>query len=683
MKASVAGHVELLGLQQKDSLVPLFEAITNALQSIDEARRLDTATEPHKVVIEIERTNADVQKKLDGTLETVGPISGFIIRDTGIGFTKDNYTSFGEAGSRHKQSIGGKGLGRFSYLAVFDHAEVESTYHQDGDTKRRRFDFAHTETGFRNHTDRTVSDSRPRETSVALKAMHPHFQKACPAKLEQIARKCCTHFFKSLVGNDVPEVFLEDPVEDTSISLNRRIRDELVLKSKNEEFEVSGHTLTITHSFVSQKALSAHSLMFCARGRAVDDVTLKLDRTVTLQSGPFTADDGTPFFYCGSISGPILDDRVNNSRTRLELPERCDEDMFESLSMSGIREAATKLIRKSLRKYTKEPRDEHFERIRRLCENHPAYRILLRHAKRDLKQIQPALTDEKLELEIIQLYNRHRLQTRERFESLRKKTQRGVRNFEKFRKEYRVFLDQHNELAVAELAQYMLDRKAALDALDNYMRVDEDGKFPVEEAIHEVIFPLSSTSDDLSYEETNLWIVDERLAFHSYLASDKRISSHNSVESSSGLEPDLAVYFDSAFALSENGSSGELSSVVIVEFKRPERDNYEPGYKKNPFDQVEEYVRQIRAGKAADRDGRTIEIRNDIPFFAYVIADLRPTLEPIAESRNAFTTHDGKGMIYYHAKLNLFVQVISYSKLLGDAKLRNKIFFEKLGIDVK
>lgn len=40
-------------------------------------------------------------------------------------------------------------------------------------------------------------------------------------------------------------------------------------------------------------------------------------------------------------------------------------------------------------------------------------------------------------------------------------------------------------------------------------------------------------------------------------------------------------------------------------------------------------------------------------------------------------------MIYYHSKLNLLVQVISYSKLLGDAKLRNKIFFEKLGIDVK
>lgn len=93
--------------------------------------------------------------------------------------------------------------------------------------------------------------------------------------------------------------------------------------------------------------------------------------------------------------------------------------------MSGIREAATKLIRKNLRKYTKEPRDEHFERIRRLCENHPAYRILLRHAKRDLKQIQPALTDEKLELEIIQLYNRNRLQTRERFEPGRQRIALG------------------------------------------------------------------------------------------------------------------------------------------------------------------------------------------------------------------------------------------------------------------
>ena len=64
---------------------------------------------------------------------------------------------------------------------------------------------------------------------------------------------------------------------------------------------------------------------------------------------------------------------------------------------------------------------------------------------------------------------------------------------------------------------------------------------------------MQHASDDVKFEEMNLWIVDERLAYHRYLASDKTLRSMPVVESDSTKEPDIAI-FDQAFAYSDSDS---------------------------------------------------------------------------------------------------------------------------------
>ncbi len=43
-------------------------------------------------------------------------------------------------------------------------------------------------------------------------------------------------------------------------------------------------------------------------------------------------------------------------------------------------------------------------------------------------------------------------------------------------------------------------------------------------------------------------------------------------------------------------------------------------------------------------------------------------------------TPDGMGLVGYLTNPDAYVEIISYPKLLADAKMRNSIFFKKLGI---
>lgn len=52
---------------------------------------------------------------------------------------------------------------------------------------------------------------------------------------------------------------------------------------------------------------------------------------------------------------------------------------------------------------------------------------------------------------------------------------------------------------------------------------------------------MRQTSEDIGLDKCNLWLIDERLAFHDYLASDKTLSSMPITDSNENKEPDLCA----------------------------------------------------------------------------------------------------------------------------------------------
>ena len=49
-----------------------------------------------------------------------------------------------------------------------------------------------------------------------------------------------------------------------------------------------------------------------------------------------------------------------------------------------------------------------------------------------------------------------------------------------------------------------------------------------------------------------------------------------------------------------------------------------------------------------------------------------------AENASLISTADGEGYFGYNASRNAYIEVISYDKLIKDAKQRNNILFDKL-----
>jgi hypothetical protein len=228
----------------------------------------------------------------------------------------------------------------------------------------------------------------------------------------------------------------------------------------------------------------------------------------------------------------------------------------------------------------------------------------------------------------------------------------------------------------SDLARYVFDRKLVLQFLQKVLGVQSTGKYALEKQVHNLIFPMGKTSEDLLFDYHNLWLLDERLAYHKYLASDKSLRATAPLVNESRKELDLIV-FDKACAF-VNSTNEPFQTITIVEFKRPMRDGYSS--QENPFDQVLNYIDEIKTGRARDLEGRDVPIAESVHYYCYVVADKTPSLEQQALRAGLEKTADNQGFFGYNPGYRAYIEFISYTKLLSDAKQRNQVFFEKLGL---
>ena len=125
----------------------------------------------------------------------------------------------------------------------------------------------------------------------------------------------------------------------------------------------------------------------------------------------------------------------------------------------------------------------------------------------------------------------------------------------------------------------------------------EHGKYSREDAIHSLLMPMRTDSNEIGTDASNLWIIDERLAFHDYLASDKTLKSMPITGSDQRRSQTSSQRDSSALRFPGVGRRGEtlpLPSIVVVEIKRPMRNDASEG--KDPIQQILDYVKRVRTG---------------------------------------------------------------------------------------
>jgi hypothetical protein len=666
MDIDLPGRIGNTRLPHSHSLLPLFEAIVNSIHAVAETSRNSGIV---RIFIERDHTQETLRADSTGGI-VLSPVRSFRIYDNGVGFTDVHFRSFETSDSRQKASLGGKGIGRFLWLKAFDHAEIDSVFcAADGKHFRRTFELQLTASGVEKHSLSEVAADIATETTVRLVAYKPEYQSEAPRSAETISKKIVEHCVEHFVLGLAPTIFVHDSDSAVVHDLNEIYAAEVNATATVGRFEAHNRKFTVHNLRVLPTYQNGHRLHFCANNRAVTSEPLagKIPNLVgTLHEG------GRGFLYAGYISGDYLDDTVNSERTGFAIP---NEDSMVNPGWATITKNATERAAAFVSPYTESMKVEKDQQINNFVQNRaPQYRPLVKHRRELLENIPPNLSEEKLDVELYKANQSYDAQLREESVAILRSLECGTEEWHVFEKRYEKFVEEWNEAGIAKLARHIVHRKATIEFLKASLRVTAVGKYQLENAIHQLIFPLKKTSDDVRSEQMNLWILDEKLTYHYYLASDIPFDQQD-IKLPSRDRADIVIFNGpSAFV----NDQPPFSSIVLIEFKRPARNDYSD--EENPIAQVYKYVELIKSGKATDRGGRPISIKTDTPFYAYVICDLTPTLKRQASFASLVSTPYGLGYFGYNGPMGVYIEVLSFDKLVTDAERRNASLFEQLNL---
>jgi hypothetical protein len=661
-------------------LLPLFEAVMNSFQAIKEANLPDGI--PGRVTIEVIRRTDELG------IDTPS-VSGFTITDNGIGLDHDNWNSFNTAFSPHKLTRGGKGLGRFTWLKAFEHAEIQSTFRDSTGLHTRSFKFDVRYDDEDNRGQPVAATQAHTGTIIELNDLKPQYIGQCPRQTEQIIQKLVEHFILVFLEEECPSITLIDLGQ--RYNLNDVFQNDFKSAASSHVFTVNDQQFTLHGFRLPSSRATRHKLVYAADQRSV--LSDKLADHMPNLTGRLIENDGKPFFYLGVIQSPYLSEHVNTNRTdfdfgnpddaELELPLG---DISALIPKSAIREKALECVQDDLSDVIQAINGAKLDVIRRYVHEHaPQYRILLKNPERFLDK----LTAVPLRQEIETVLHRE-LFLRET--ALKKESSRIIKeagkitDYEQYHRQFTKFLEEYNDLGVSALAQYVAHRRIILDFLERAITLPANRKsFPLEKVVHQLVFPMQSTNEDIPSSEQNLWIIDERLTYHSFVSSDKKNSSLSVIESDDSQRGDIvaldenSTIFDEKIIFSDENRKGHpLNSIVVIEFKQPGRSSYKDS--ENPVLQAARVINAIREGKYKHK-GRKIPIANaEIPAMIFVVADLTVRLRSILVDFGATITPDKQGFYGYHTNHKVYYEVIDYTKMLADAVKRNRLFFDKLNL---
>jgi hypothetical protein len=646
---------------------PLVELVVNAIQAID-AKGIPDGL----VQIEVLRNGqADVLDRLED-------VEGFVVTDNGIGFTKSNRDAFDTLYTEQKIAEGGKGFGRVTCLKYFDRVKVSSTF-AEGDAFRER--------SFKMGLDKDIivdekeGPSQAQTTGAAIEISGIKSVRFPEKKLETISRVVVERLLPYFVekGRACPRVVIRDANKPSdTVVLNDYLGKE---NSQIVEMTVDGGTFSLSAN-EDKKNFQVRVFKFFAPRTEKSKVSLVAHRREVTDNPlesyiPEFAEEffepgpdqdlakGRNFVIKAYVFGDYLNDNV--SLERGEFRFQTDTDLLNGISQNDIEQKAAEIVQSvvgaeiAARKTRKEARISEY-----VTNDAPWHRILAKEVDFSALPMRPSNQD--IELHLQKKKFEKETTTRTQVAALLNST-----NPDELGEKISQLIENISDNSKNDLIHYVSMRKCVLDLFSKSLEIGADGKHKSEAEVHDIIMPRKKDSEELNYDAHNLWILDERLNFTSYVSSDKPLKS-------SGDRTDITVYNNRVAYRGDNEAS---NPITIFEFKKPQRDDFaDPSSREDPVQQIIRYVNQIREGKFKTPTGRDILVNDTTPFYGYVVCDLSKKVRDWLQKEKDFTPMpDGLGWFNWFGNISLYMEVISWTKLLRDAEMRNKIFFNKLGID--
>lgn len=658
MQIDIKGKINEKRLSYNNTLLPLFEAVVNSIQAIEEG----SSTKIGIIEIDIIRST---QAKIEfAKTETLPEIVDFQIKDNGIGFNETNFESFNFAHSTYKFAKGGKGIGRFSWLRAFQKAEIESRFKENESWKLRKFNFEPTKTGIEKHTLDNVNGTTERYTIVKLKNLKQDYRKWCNNNIEDIAFKIIEHCFVYFLGSNCPRIIIKDGDKSVVVNDLFNVFTNGQVKNENIQIRENSFKLNIVKLYKSKLDNKIH---YCANTREVSNDKISID--IPEFDNYLTDKNGEQFSIAVYVEGEYLDSNVNDERTNIAFIKGNDIDYPNETTQEELRKSITDKLITEFAEQIEKLSQKRVEKVKEFVNNHPRYKQLLKYRSNEIKRISSTLSDEKMELELFKIQQSLDLEVKQEAAEVLKFISSET-DKEDFTQKHQDLFNKIIEVGNSKLSEYVIHRKLVLDLFEKLLN-----EKATEKAVHNLIFPLQTLSDEIGFEDHNLWMIDDKLAYHKYLASDKKFKAIEPINSESKERPDLIV-FNRPFAFSNDNKP--YQSIVLIEFKRPMRDDYSDD--ENPIAQINRYAREIIEGEAKDKNVREFDFRENTPIYAYIVCDLTKKLKAYAKDGGYRPLPNGDGYFFYNDNYNMYVEIMSFDKILNDSRERNRILFDKLNL---
>lgn len=544
------------------------------------------------------------------------------ITDDGEGFTAANLNFFDEICTSHKDSIGGKGVGRLAFLKYANTVEIRSQLSNE------LVEFNYTPDFMPEDVKKCVGSGSP-STCITLRELKENIN----TQVAKLVNSICDDlrlllFMKHQSGHSIKLTFTHNsrqPFDECYGFSGDGIKSEL-----DRGFDVDGVEFKC-YGFRDEPPKKGIVAMLCADELCIEEYVIS-----------------RRFDVCRHlifVTSEYFNRRSNMERQRLELPRTDDDvDMVSPISreklMPRIHAECMAMIDESA-----EGDIEQFktDNVKKLKKYYPFIKV-------DSLGGNAALLDAE---EVVKTY---RAQQAKREDQLVEALETGKP----------VSWDDVSHLASEDLARFIVHRALVIDSLANMPPSS------AEDAIHNAILPKKSDGSDI--RENNIWLVDDKFLSYSSIYSDEALTTivqevGKSVESKQQRRPDVAAFFS-------RDSENHPNKLVIVEFKKPGADIFDNN---KALIQCRLYASELSERISTVREVFAFSIVEiDDEFYR----DMKQTgFKDVFSLTERVVYNDF--LIGSKSEIPLHLYVLPASALIKDAKARNRVFEEVLRFDVK
>lgn len=672
------------------SLSPIFEAFTNALESLKTKKKDDERFGNGKIIISIY-----ANELTDSTSE----FRALEIFDNGIGFNELEFKRFNTFKDNSK-GYKNLGSGRIQFVHFFDRTTVKSVFKKVDQYFEREFVVSKSKSFLNNNAIVkqnfcVMTDKEDTYTKVIFTSLLEQSQKYNSLNddslKEELIRRYLHYFcFNS---NEIPEIIIDFYIDNVLKTTSKIDKFDIPKYDKKENFEVnysitSDDAKTIeqstkTESFlittfkVQRKLLDVNDLKLISKGEVVEDTKINL-------TGISKNDNIEGNKYLVLISGNFIDEKDTNIRGELDIPSKNSSKAFNAFNSEII--------------FLEDIEINANEKLKNL---YPEIEQIIAKHENELEYLKEMFLieeDENVDISfndddkrILEKFYEAQAKKEARIDASIKESIDRLEDLDTTSENYQDELEKEIDKLVRilpeqnkrTLSHYVARRKLVLELFskiqDKKLKIQNDESREKDEAlIHNLLFTQRSTNTYGS----DLWILNEEFIYF----------KGNSEFLLRDLELDGKKVFQSEFTKEEEkylNSLGkkrldkrpdvllfpEEGKCIIIEFKAPKVNASEH------LTQINMYASLIR-----NYTNKEFEIKT---FYGYLIGegieskDVQGSVSTFEYSQNFdYLFSPSQKVIGFDGNENgsIYTEVLKYSSLLKRAELRNKIFIEKLGL---